>query len=70
MWDDHAQRSFEALKAALMSAPLLIPPDYSRYFLLYLATFESTIGMVFVQEDELHQEHVFSSLSNNLLDPI
>jgi hypothetical protein len=26
--------------------------------------------MVFVQEDELHQEHVFYSLSNNLLDPI
>ena len=48
LWDDYAQRSFDALKKALTSAPLLSPPDYSRDFLLYLATAESTIGMVLV----------------------
>jgi hypothetical protein len=34
VWDDIANRSFEALKLSLTRAPLLFPPDYSRdYFL-------------------------------------
>jgi hypothetical protein len=36
-WDEAAQCSFEALKRALTSAPLLSPPDYGKDFLLYLA---------------------------------
>ena len=51
-WDDRAQRYFEALKKALSSAPVLSPPDYNKDFILYLATFEATIGMVLVQEDD------------------
>jgi hypothetical protein len=47
-WDDVAQRSFDALKHALTTAPLLQPPKYNKDFLLYLATVESTIGMVLV----------------------
>eukprot|EP00253_Pinus_taeda_P022868 PITA_22868 len=45
VWDDFAQRSFDALKKALVSAPLLSPPDYGRDFLLYLAAVESTIAV-------------------------
>ena len=30
VWDETAQIAFEALKKALLSAPLLHPPDYSR----------------------------------------
>ena len=37
-WDDRAQRSFEALKKALSSTLVLSPLDYSKYFILYLAT--------------------------------
>jgi hypothetical protein len=47
-----AQCSFEVLKCALTSVPLLCPPDYDKDFLLHLATAESTIGMVLVQEDD------------------
>jgi hypothetical protein len=47
-WDDAAQCSFEALKHALTTAPLLRPPKYNKDLLLYLATAESTIGMVLV----------------------
>ena len=50
VWDETAQLTFEALKRALLSAPLLRPPDYSRDFILYLAASESTIGVVLVQE--------------------
>jgi hypothetical protein len=47
-WDEAAQRSFDALKHALTTAPLLQPPNYSKDFLLYLDAAESTIGMVLV----------------------
>ena len=48
VWDEIAQLAFEALKKALLSAPLLRPPDYSCDFILYLVTSESTIGVVLV----------------------
>ena len=63
LWDDFAQRYFDALKKALTSAPLLSPPNYSRDFLLYLTTAESTIGMVLVQEDDALCEHVIYYMS-------
>jgi hypothetical protein len=47
-WDDAAQCSFDALKHALTTVPLLRPPNYNKDFLLYLAAAESTIGMVLV----------------------
>jgi len=44
------------------------PPDYSKDFLLYIATSATTITMVFVQ-DHLHgQEHVIYYASKNLID--
>ena len=67
-WDERAQRSFEALKKALSSAPILSPPDYSKDFILYLVASESTIGMVLVQEDESLQEHAIYYLSRSLVD--
>ena len=51
-WDEWAQESFDALKRALASAPVISPPDYSRDFLLYVAASLEMIGMVLVQEDE------------------
>jgi len=48
IWDEIAQDSFDALKKALILAPLLSPPDYSKDFVLYLVASESTIGVVLV----------------------
>jgi hypothetical protein len=66
-WDEAAQHSFEALKHALMTAPLPWPPNYNKYFLLYLDTTESTIGMVLVQEDDFLSEYVIYYLSQGLV---
>jgi hypothetical protein len=66
-WDDAAQCSFDALKHALTTAPLLRPPNYNKDFLLYLAAAESTIGMVLVQEDDLFSEYVIYYLSRGLV---
>jgi hypothetical protein len=54
------------LKLSLTKAPLLFPPDYSRDYFLYLAASEYTIGMVLVQEDDVHDEHVIYYLSRSL----
>ena len=53
----------------MLSGPLLRPPDYSRDFILYLATSESTIGVVLVQEDDKLVEHVVYYLSCALAGP-
>jgi hypothetical protein len=66
-WDDVAQCSFDALKHALTTAPLLRPPNYNKDFLLYLATAESTINMVLVQEDKLFSEYVIYYLIRGLI---
>jgi hypothetical protein len=66
--DERAQRSFEALKKSLSTTPILSPPDYSKDFILYLATSEDTIGMVLVQEDESFQEHAIYYLSRSLVE--
>ena len=67
-WDEWAKESFDALKWARASAPVISPLDYSHDFLLYVATYLETIGMVLVQKDEELQEHVIYYLSRNLID--
>ena len=69
VWDEITQLAFEALKKDLLLSPLLRPPDYYRDFILYLATSESTIGVVLVQEDDKLQEHVIYYLSCALAGP-
>ena len=69
VWDETAQLAFEALKKALMSAPLLRPPDYSRDFILYLAASELTIGVLLVQEDDKIFDHVVYYLIHALAGP-
>ena len=67
VWDDQAQRSFDTLKRALTSTPVLQPPNYNHNFLLYLVTSDSSIGMVLVQTDDAHIEHVIYYLSKGLV---
>jgi hypothetical protein len=68
-WDEATQFSFDALKHALTTVPLLRPPNYNKYFLLYLAAAESTIGMVLVHEDDSFSEYVIYYLSRGLIGP-
>ena len=68
LWDDFAQCVFDNLKHALTHAPMLQPPNYAKYYSLYVATSLSTIGMVLVQTHEHDQEHVIYYASKSLLD--
>ena len=67
-WDEWAQVSFDALEKSLALAPMLIPPDYSRDFFIYVVASQETVGIVLVQEDEELHEHVIYYLSQNLID--
>ena len=58
LWDETSNKDFKALKLSLTLTPLLLPPNYSRDYFLYLVTVDSTIAMVLVQEDDSHNEHV------------
>ena len=48
MWDETAQLTFEALKKALLSAPLLRSQYYTKDFILYLVASQLTIRVVLV----------------------
>ena len=69
MWDETAQLDFKELKKDLLSTPLLHPPDYTKYFILYLDASKSTIGVVLAEEDDKLQEHVVYYLSHALAGP-
>ena len=56
------------LKAALASTPVISPPNYQKDFLLYLAASDTTVGMVLVQTDDVHLEHIIYYLSHGLVD--
>ena len=50
-----------------MSTPVISPPNYQKDFLLYLAASDTTVGMVLVQTDDVHFEHVIYYLSHGLV---
>ena len=68
IWDDQAQWSFDVLKVALASMPVISLPSYQKDFLLYLEASDTTVGMVLVQTDDVHFEHVIYYLSHGLVD--
>jgi hypothetical protein len=48
IWDERAQESFDSLKKALVSKPLLKPPEYNRDYLVYITVSEGTVDMLLV----------------------
>ena len=46
---------------------VISPPNYHEDFLLYLATFDSIVGMVLIQDDVNHVEHVSYYLNQGLV---
>lgn len=66
-WDQVVQASFDALKESLIKESLMYTPDYQRDFNLYLATVDTTIAMVLVEEDN-GIKHPIYYLSQNLND--
>jgi len=67
-WTDSARRSFESIKKAIMEAPTLISPNYSKEFHIFSFASKDTIAAVLLQADEEGSEHPVAFFSENLRD--
>jgi hypothetical protein len=52
VWDDEAQKEFEALKESLMTPPIMTPPVPGETLLLYNSATTNVVSMVLVAERE------------------
>ena len=51
-WSKEAKDSFGAIKEALSSAPTLVNPNFSKYFILYAYGSMDTISAILVQQND------------------
>jgi hypothetical protein len=52
MWDDEAQKAFEALKESLTTPPVMTPPIPKETLLLYISAATNVVSTVLVAERE------------------
>jgi hypothetical protein len=52
VWDEEAQKAFEALKESLMTPPVMTPPVPGQRLLLYISATINVVSMVLVAERE------------------
>ncbi|XP_068111085.1 uncharacterized protein [Hyperolius riggenbachi] len=66
-WTPECEAAFQALKQALVSAPVLQAPDFRRRFLVQTDASDYGLGAVLSQVDEKGGEHPILYLSRKLL---
>jgi hypothetical protein len=52
VWDDEAQKAFEALKESLTTPPVMTPPVTGETLLLYISATTNVVSTVLVAERE------------------
>ena len=67
-WTKQARNSFEYIKKAIMEAPTLISPDYTKIF--YIFSFESydIVAVVLLQKDNEGFDHPIALFNKTLRD--
>ena len=68
-WDQHCQQAFETLKERLMTAPILVFPDFRKPFKLITDASDFALGAVLAQKNDKNQEQVISYASRTLQPP-
>ena len=63
MWTDECQRAFQDIKQALISSPILLPPDFTKGFQVQVDARDKGLGAVLLQEVQ-GQERVMAYASN------
>jgi len=66
IWGEEQQRSFDRLKEALTTEPILAHPDPTRPYVLYTDASQHTVGAILVQKDQSGMERVIAYLSHKL----
>ena len=67
VWGSEEIHAFERLKAALISKPILRPPDFTKGFRIYSDASSVAIGGLLVQEDDDGNEYIVAFASHKLL---
>eukprot|EP00253_Pinus_taeda_P035267 PITA_35267 len=67
-WTDSARKSFDSIKKAIMEAPTLISPYYSKEFHIFSFASDDTLAAVLLQMDEEGSEHPVAFFSKTLRD--
>ncbi len=65
-WNDSCETSFQQLKSALMSGPILMYPDFEREFILYTDASDTAIGFILGQKDEEGRERAVAYAGKSL----
>jgi hypothetical protein len=68
-WDEHAQTTFDDLKATLSNAPLISPPDYDCDYILYLSALAVSVAGVLIQLGDDDHKHVIYYIIKNISGP-
>ena len=66
VWSDLCQRAFDRVKMLLMSAPVLVMPDFKKPFILTIDASDFGVGAVLLQEDENGIDHPIGYFSHKL----
>ena len=67
-WTDQARNSFDAIKKAIMEAPTLISPDYTKGFYIFSFASYDTVAAVLLQKDDEGFNHPISFSNKTLRD--
>ena len=67
-WNEEARRSFESIKRAIMEAPTLINPYYSKEFHIFLFASDDTLAAVPLYKNDEGSKHPMAFFSKALRD--
>lgn len=66
VWSQEAQAAFELLKESLLTAPVLIQPDFKKHFFIQCDASTTGIGSVLFQKSDDGSEHPIAYYSHKL----
>ena len=67
-WTDQARNSFEDIKKAIMEAPTLISPDYTKGFYIFSFASYDIVAAVLLQKNDDGLDHPIAFFSRTLRD--
>ena len=63
VWDDKCEKAFTRIKTLLLTAPVLVTPDYQKPFKMHVDASDYRAGAVLLQESEQKIDHPISYFS-------